>query len=364
MAISLSLIQVIFAVICILFSVTLTTQYLEGGWQWINIAVGLIGGCILSGFLYGVDLIFRRFNLRSFNIVTLGLLFGYLMGQAVLFLLNGVTSWETSQPEYIPLRFLVYLAAAYLGVSMTIQATEEIRVSIPFIEFKQASHKKKDILVDLTILADPRIIDLASTGLLDYHLIIPRFAVKELYSQAESGDEMTKAKARRHLEIIKKLEALPNLGIRYVDTDFPECKDNMAKFIRLARYLDTHIITSEINRIQQSSIEGVRIINVHMLSNALKPITHAGESINIKIQRQGKEPLQGVGYLDDGTMVVVNGGGLFINKTIKAYVLSVKNTSSGRLIFCNAAEEDVIIPENDYTPNGHEFEQHKTFLTL
>ena len=209
------------------------------------------------------------------------------------------------------------------------QATEEIRLSIPFIEFKQLSHKKKDILVDFSILSDPRIIDLASTGLLDHHLIIPRFAVKELYVQAETGDEMIKAKARRSLEMIKKLESLPSLDLRYVDTDFPEIKDSMAKLIHLARFMDKHIITSDINRIQQSSIEGVRIINIHMLSNALKPITQTGESINIKIQRYGKEARQGVGYLEDGTMVVVNGGAEFIGETIKAYVLSVKHTSSG-----------------------------------
>lgn len=349
-----SFIQTLFFAVCILFSVTFTTHYFEGGPQWINLAVGLVGGGILSAFLFGIDAIFKPFNLRSFNTATLGLFLGYLMGEAILLSLNGMMNWDLSERGLMPLRFLVFLVCTYVGMRMTKRASEEIRVSIPFIEFKQMSHKKKDILVDLSILADPRIIDLASTGLLDHHLIIPRFAVKELYVQAEMGDEMAKTKARRSLEMIKKLETLSSLDLRYVDTDFPEIKDPMMKLIRLARFMDTHIITSDINRIQQSSIEGVRIINIHMLSNALKPITQTGESINIKIQRYGKEPRQGVGYLDDGTMVVVNGGAEFIGETIKTYVLSVKHTSSGRMIFCNAAEEGSLMQESDFPPTPQE----------
>jgi uncharacterized protein YacL len=365
MGISLSLIQVLFSVICIAFSVTFTTSYFEGGLHWINAAVGLLGGCILAGLIMiSLDFILKRFNLRALNTAVLGLFFGYLMAQAILFSLSGMMGWESNQPELMPLRFFVYLTCAYVGMMMTVQAAEEIRLSIPFIEFKHMSHKKKDILVDLSILSDPRIIDLASTGLLDHHLIIPRFAVKELYAQSESGDDMTKARARRSLEMIKKLEALPSLDFRYVDTDFPEVQDSMAKLIRLARFTDTHIITSDINRIQQASIEGVRIINIHMLSNALKPITQAGESINIKIQRYGKEARQGVGYLEDGTMVVVNGGAEFIGETIKAYVLSVKHTSSGRMIFCNAAEEGTVLTETDFPSSPQEIEVHKNFLAL
>ncbi len=364
MSISLSLIQVLFSVICLLFSVSFTTHYFEGGFQWINVAVGLLGGGILAGGLIGVEFIFKRFNLRSFNTAILGLFFGYLMAQTILFSLSGIMSWEISSADFMPLRFLVYLICTYVGMIMTVQAAEEIRLSIPFIEFKQMSHKKKDILVDLSILSDPRIVDLASSGLLDHHLIIPRFAVKELYAQAETGDEMTKTKARRCLDLIKKLEGLPSLDLRYADTDFPEIKDPMMKLIRLARFMDTHIITSDINRIQQASIEGVRIINIHMLSNALKPITQAGESINIKIQRYGKEARQGVGYLEDGTMVVVNGGAEFIGETIKAYVLSVKHTSSGRMIFCNAAEEGSLLTEDDFSNNSQELETHKNFLAL
>lgn len=363
MSISLSFIRILFLTICLLFSTTFAIQNLEGGFNLINTAVGMLGGIGIAGILIALDFIFNRFNLRSFNTSILGLFFGYLMAQAILFLFTGMMNIDSTEAFLLPTRFLVYLFCCYVGMTMTARASEEIHVSIPFIEFKALSHKKKDVLVDISVLMDPRIIDLASSGLLDHQLIVPRFAIKDLYTQAESTEENVKARARRSLEVIKKLESLPDLDLRYVDTDFVEIKDPMTKLIHLARFLDTNIITSDLNRIQQSSVEGVRIINIHMLSNALKPITQAGEVINIKIQRYGKEARQGVGYLEDGTMVVVNGGAEFIGETIKGHVLSVKHTTSGRMIFCNASEEASLMMEQDFSPSLAELESHKSYLT-
>ncbi|MCE2982133.1 MAG: TRAM domain-containing protein [Parachlamydia sp.] len=358
----------IFFGISILFSFVFATQHLEGGINLVNSAVGLLGGIIFAGLLIGADMATRKFNLKSINTAALGLFFGYFFAESILFILTGMLGIPTASLLILPIRFVVYLTCAYVGLVMTARATDEIHLSIPFIEFKAQERKKKDILIDVSVLMDPRIIDLASSGVLDHHLILPRYALKELYSQAENADETIRSKARRSLDVIKKLESISTLDLRYDDTDFPEINDAMAKLIRLARFLDTNIITSDINRIQQSSIEGVRIINIHMLSNALKPITQAGEVINIKIQRYGKEARQGVGYLEDGTMVVVNGGAEFIGETIKGHVLSVKHTSSGRMIFCNASEEGILMMDNDDFPSllsESEIEStHKNYLAL
>lgn len=348
MGFSLSLTQLLFFGISLLFSTAFSTHYFEGGVNGVNLAVGLLGGSVLGAFLYGLETVFKASNLRSFNAAALGLFFGFFIGSAIVYLLEAVIGAQMDAQSMMPVRFLIYLSSAYLGVQMVLKASEELRLCIPFLELKQIDQKKKDILVDLSILSDPRLIDLASTGLLDQHLLFPRFSLKELYAQAESPDEAVKTKARRSLEVLRKLESLPSLDLRYVETDFPEIKDPMLKLTQLARFLDTHIITSDINRVQQSSIEGIRIINIHTLSNALKPITQMGEVLNIKIQRYGKEARQGVGYLDDGTMVVVNGGAEFIGETVKASVLSVKHTSSGRMIFCNTAD----LQSEDFSLSG------------
>lgn len=361
---SISFIQTIFTIITILFSISFSISYFEGGLNLINFSLGLLGGAIFAALLIGFGSTLKKFNLREFNIAILGLFFGFLLGKSILFLLNGILVEGLSPNHKMPIHFITYLITSYLGMLLTLRASEEIHFCIPFVEFKQNNRKKKDILVDLSITTDSRIIDLATTGLLDQHLIIPRFALKELYIQAESMDEQTKLRAKRSLEVLKKLECLTTLDLRYTEMDFPEIKDPMSKLIHLARFLDTHIITSDINRIQQSSIEGIRIINIHMLSNALKPITQAGESISIKIQRYGKEARQGVGYLEDGTMVVVNGGAEFIGETIKAHVLSVKHTSSGRMIFCNASDETGLLSDEDDLPLAPNVNSPKNYFAL
>ncbi len=184
--------------------------------------------------------------------------------------------------------------------------------------------------------------------------MIPRFIIKELYTLAEIGDEFSKSKARKCLDVIKKLEAISELELRFNDTDFPDVKETQGKLLRLARLLDANLLTADISRVQMASIEGIRVINIHTLSNALKPLMQAGEYIKIKVQRYGKEPRQGVGYLSDGTMVVVNGGGNYIGDTIDAKVLSVKHTSSGRMIFCNAVDDENLEDEEEYEEEDEE----------
>ncbi len=365
MGASLSLSQWMFSVICILFCVNTAVRIIPTGVNWVNITLGALSGLILSAILIGAQRILRKTNLRTFNLMILGLLAGYCMTQVILFSLQAILGLDTSADYLMPMRFLIFIITTYCGLMLTIQSADTLHLSIPFVEFQPFTQKKKDILVDISILSDQRIIDLASSGLLDHHLIMPRFALHELYIQADSKDDVIKIKAKRAIDVLKKLDNLPNLNLRYVDTDFPEIKDLTAKMVRLARFLDTYVITSDVNRIQQASIEGVKIINIHVLSNALKPVMQAGESINIKIQRIGKEARQGIGYLDDGTMVVVNEGAPFIGKVTKAYVLSAKTTSSGRLIFCNAAEEAWDVPDDEINDpdeaifNSHEHSEYE-----
>ncbi|MDN3504277.1 MAG: TRAM domain-containing protein [Rhabdochlamydiaceae bacterium] len=335
--------RIFFTIITVIFFTIYSFAHPEGA-AFTNTVIGVICGLIFSLFLFAMDIIFRRFNLRSFNIAVLGLFFGFLMGQALLLILDAIFQIsmidDRLHSTFIEIfKIAVFILGLYLGVVMTLRASDELYISIPFVKFAQTVQKKKDIIIDKSVLCDARIIDLCSTGILDNHLVVPRFLIKEFYGEVETGDEQSKIKAKRALDVIKKLEGLPNLEMRFNDTDFPDIKDLGSKLLRLARLIDANMITADITRVQMASIEGIKIINVHSLSNALKPLMDTGEFITIKIQRYGKEPRQGVGYLEDGTMVVVNGGGNYIGEIIEAQVLSVKHTSSGRMIFCNAPDE-------------------------
>lgn len=351
MNLALAFTRILFVILSVFFMTTYMVAGTEGH-PLSRFAWGAVLGGGLGLLLIGFDLLFRRFNLRAFNIATIGLFVGYLMGQALVLILSAILEISAAsvhlQPQILEvIQIALFLFGIYLGTLMTLRASDELSISIPFVRFTSSAQKKRDLILDSSVLSDARIIDLAGSGLIDHHLILPRFLVKELYVQAEVQDEAIRGKGKRALEILKKLQALPELDLRSSETDFPDVKDPMSKLIRLARLLDANILTADLSRVQMGAVEGVRVINIHTLSNALKPLMQAGEHIKIKIQRYGKEPRQGVGYLEDGTMVVVNGGGEYIGTIIDAKVLSVKHTTSGRMIFCNAQDEEGGYPSYD-----------------
>jgi uncharacterized protein YacL len=324
----------------------MTAQVPENSF-YINLGIGVVSGLSLSIALILLEVAFSRFKLRELTVTILGLFLGYLFGTAVIATVQKTLDvGGVSFPEetFGLIRACIYLCCVYLALAMTARATEGWTLVIPFIDFKSENNQKKSsLIVDTSVLLDSRIIELAASGLLDDRLIIPQFIVKDLQNMAESTDEGIKSKAKRSLEIIKKLESMPLLGLQFIDTNYPDLKGELSKLVRIASELDANIIIADNARLQQSTIDNVRLINIHWLSIVLKAVAQSGEPIDIKIQRYGKEPRQGVGYLDDGTMVVVNGGAEFIGETIRAQVLSVKHTSSGRMIFCNALDDAFLI---------------------
>lgn len=342
MTISTAFIRILFVILSLIFMITFAVGMHSNPTAG-DYVLGAVLGLIVGGVLIGIDFLFKRFSLRSFNVAILGLFIGYLMALALLFIFDAILDISGIHPKHFIvelIRIFIFLFGTYLGVIMTLRSSSELYVSFPFVKLTPSVTQTKDILLDTSALCDPRIIDLAASGLLDKHLVLPRFVLKELHEQEEGRDEMASSRAKRALEVAKKLETQPELGLRYQETDFPEVKEVTDKVLRLARLLDASVLSADINRVQMAQVEGVRIINIHALSNALKPLMQRGEVMRIKIQRHGKEDRQGVGYLEDGTMVVVNGGGDFIGETITVHVLSVKHTTSGRMIFCNVAEDE------------------------
>ena len=344
MNLTLAFVRTLFFVLSIFF---LTTYMVAGpqGNTPTNFALGISFGAMFGIALIGFDLLFRRFNLRAFNISILGLIFGYFMGLVLVMILSAILEISTASIHLDPrtveiIKIGLFLFGLYIGTLMTLRASDELYVSIPFVKFTQHSHKKRDLLIEHSILSDARLIELASSGLLDHQLVMPRFLLKDLYIQSEDVNETNRVKAKRAIENLKKLETIPELDLRYSDTDFPEIKDPLAKMVRLARFLDASILTADVSKVQMAAIEGVRFINIHTLSTALKPLMQPGETLKIKIHRQGKDRTQGVGYLEDGSMVVVNGAGAFVNEIVEAKVIHTRPGPAGRMIFCNIRDAE------------------------
>lgn len=311
-----------------------------------RLLLGVLLGLFTFSLFFGIDLLIKKSKIRMFTTAIIGLFVGYLLGQALVVLFNSLLSMTSMgiamQPQTIDIfKIVIFLFGTYLGTVMTLRFSEELHLSIPFVHLKTKKETKRSLVLDMSILEDPRLIDLASTGLLDESLIIPRFLHKELSSRLDSSDELVKTKARKGLDTIKKLESIPHLKLSFTDADFPEVLEINSKVLHLARSLKSHVLSSEMTRLDTTSDDDVLIVNLNSLANILKPLMQAGEQLKIKVQRYGKEARQGVGYLEDGTMVVINGGGDYIGETIDTHVLSIKHTSSGRMIFCNVKEDEI-----------------------
>lgn len=328
----------LFTVFTVLFFVPLAYLQLPYG-MFANCALGLGVSALFVGLLFCLDFSFGRTSLKSFNTIALGLFFGWVFAQILTLVLRslfGAVGLLISEGATNFLLGSLYLLALYFGVAFTARAAEEIHFSIPFLRLKPKTQEKKDLILDTSVLMDPRMIDLVATGLLDHHLILPRFVIKQVHEMAESPSEQRKAKAKQAIELLKKMEQTADLELRIQEADFPDLKDIPSKLIRLARLLEANLFTADLHAFEIGAGDGIKIINLNALAKALKPLTQSGEYIDVKIQRYGKEARQGVGYQEDGTMVVINGGAEFIGETIRAQVLSVKHTSAGRMIFCNA----------------------------
>lgn len=353
MKLSITFTRILFLALCTLFSVLIATSEKTPLNTPLAPLIGGLGGLAFGSIIIGLDNYLKSLNLRSFNAATLGIVFGYLLGEALMLVVQTVMNTVTTEVAPMittTIRAGVLLTTSYLGMVITMRASNELYACVPFVQFKTVNQKRKDFVIDFTALSDPRLIDLATTGVVDQRLVIPNFAVKELNEQLEADDEAIRTKARRSLDAIKKLESIPELELRLVETIQPDAKDLATKLARAARQLEANILTADASRNGPLGSDGIRYININALSSSLKSQSQTGEILNIKIQRYGKEPRQGVGYLEDGTMVVVNGGAEFIGETIRVQVLSVKHTSSGRMIFCNTLENDLSSDANLATP--------------
>ena len=183
------------------------------------------------------------------------------------------------------------------------------------------------------VIIDGRIADIAATGFLDGVLVIPQFVLRELQLVADSADSMKRNRGRRGLDILQRIQKMAHLNVQIVEEDFPQVRDVDMKLIELAKVFDCKIITNDFNLNKVAQLHGVEVLNINELANSLKPIVLPGETMRVFILKEGKEYNQGVAYLDDGTMVVVENGKTFINQRIHVIITSVLQTAAGRMIF-------------------------------
>ena len=290
---------------------------------------GIIWGAGVGVIALIIDYIFSMVGFGAVIGGLLGLSAGLLFAKLIFFPLMFI--FTNIDGKYVT----VFLNALFgcSGLLLGLRASKDFSISSLVNAFKSRIEEGHATIIDTSVIIDGRIVDVCETGFLEGSFIIPQFILQELQHIADSADSLRRARGRRGLDILHKIQKMANIDVTIVDEDFPKIKEVDAKLVALAKMLGAKIITNDFNLNKVAELQGVPVLNLNELANALKPVVLPGEKMNIFIAKEGKESNQGVGYLDDGTMVVVDNAKKTINRQVDVTVTSVLQTTAGRMIF-------------------------------
>lgn len=296
-----------------------------------GMAIGL-GATIL---IILTEYLFRRVSLKVIAGGILGFILGLMAANIIATPLKFVPL-ERSIVNFILLLMNGFFG--YIGVTIGIREGEKFNPTNIKKLFKGAEDENIKIM-DTSVIIDGRIADVCETEFLDGVIIIPQFILHELQHIADSSDSLKRARGRRGLDILHRIQKMSHMEVRITEEDFPKIREVDSKLIALAKKLGAKVITNDFNLNKVAELQGVKVLNINDLSNAVKPMALPGESMRVFVLKEGKEASQGVAYLDDGTMIVVENGRKHINKTIDVAVTSVLQTAAGRMIFAKLKED-------------------------
>ncbi|MEM7629547.1 MAG: TRAM domain-containing protein [Planctomycetota bacterium] len=290
---------------------------------------------LLAAAFLAVDLLTPRKRIAAFSGVLFGLLAGLIGAWALGTVLDLVIeSWDfPSDSKVIPtVKVLLGVCLGYLGISTVLQTQDDFRLVIPYVEFSKQFRGQRPLLLDTSALIDARIVEVGEAGLMQTPIIVPAFVIEELQRLSDSGDKLKRARGRRGLDVVGRLQRSGRLDVSIDETMVPgKAVDQM--LVELARRETGMVVTTDAGLARVARIQDVPVLNLNELANALKPIVIPGQTLRVQIIKPGEQAGQGVGFLDDGTMVVVEDGGERINETVDATVTSSVQTAAGRLIF-------------------------------
>ncbi|GBF50786.1 integral membrane protein with PIN domain [Leptospira ryugenii] len=247
------------------------------------------------------------------------------------------------KPASITLAFLLFVTGVKVGLSFAkkpglaifggggVGASSGTSFAIPGLEGSSSQPKEK--ILDTSVVIDGRILDIADTHFLDGPLILPNFVLREIQLISDSSDPIKRARGRRGLEMLNKLQRKGSIEVKITYTDYSDTREVDAKLVKLARDTGAAVVTNDFNLNKVAELQGVRVLNLNNLANALKPVVLPGEEFPISVIKEGKDENQGIGYLEDGTMVVIENGGHLVNKEVRVVVTSIIQTAAGKMIF-------------------------------
>jgi uncharacterized protein YacL len=309
--------------------------------------VGMVIGFGFGGLLIALDEMLKGFSLRAFSATTFGLLLGMFV--AILIDRSGLFEDYTDEKTRWLIRLCLFLGFGYIGIILAMRSNkEDFSLIIPFVRFSPQNKPDNLLLLDTSVIIDGRIADLIEAHYLEGLIVVPRFVLRELQQIADSGDAIKRARGRRGLEMLNRIQRNTDIEVRIHEGDFPEEKEVDAKLVRLARNLNARLFTNDYNLAKVAQLQKVNYVNLHEVARCLKVILLPGETLHLKIVREGKDKGQGIGYLPDGTMVVVNNGQPHIGKQVEAQVQTLLQTGAGVIVFAEVRPGTVPTTETTF----------------
>lgn len=304
---------------------------LGNGWL---VFIGLVAIALV---IVGADLLIPRKRIEVISCIYVGIVVGLFLGYVVGIVIEPLLAINLDDPRPLAagIRLIMSFALCYICISVLFQTKDDFRFIIPYVEFSKEVKGVKPYILDTSVVIDGRIADVVETNIFDNQLIMPRFVLGELQGIADSGDKLKRSRGRRGLDILNRLRNSELVDLKIYDREHPEMSGQPVdmKLVLLAKRLDGKIVTGDYNLNKVARLHNVQVINLNDIANSLKPVFLPGETVDVKIVKAGEEPGQGVGYLDDGTMIVVESGREQQGETVKIVVTSVLTTSAGRMIF-------------------------------
>lgn len=301
--------------------------------------IGLISGLLIALIAIVFEERVKKVPLRILVGGSAGLITGLIVANLITYplVLNFLNNRNLEAVAYL----LANSVIGYVGLSIGMKKGDEFQGNLNIFREREKAPApaRRGLLIDTSVIIDGRIADLCETGFIDGPIIVPQFVLHELQYIADSPDAVKRSRGKRGLDILKQIQASRKTGVEITERDFPAIKEVDSKLVQLARELEMKVLTNDANLNKIAEIQGVDVLNINRLATALKPVVLPGEIMSILVQKEGKEHGQGIGYLEDGTMVVIDNAREFLGRTIDVSITSVLQTTGGRMIFSRAKED-------------------------
>jgi uncharacterized protein YacL len=295
-----------------------------------------VGVMVFAGAVIYTDALVRRKRIDVITAVYFGMIIGLFLTYVFQLALTPLLPQSRELADLADwIRLAMATVVCYTCISVLLQTKDDFRFIIPYVEFQRKAKGNTPLVLDTSVIIDGRIADVVETRVLESQLVMPQFVIAELQAIADSSDKLRRNRGRRGLDVLNRLRSDKQIDMVIFDRDLPEFEGQAVdqKLVLLAKHLDGKVVTNDFNLNKVAKVQNVGVVNLNELANALKPIFLPGEEVTVRVMKPGEETHQGVGYLEDGTMVVIENGRAHIGEQVTAQVTSVLQTNAGRMVF-------------------------------